>query len=242
MTTKTNTRPKPNTTVDERLSRTQKSKPDKTEKTSTEKAPGKTIKFEATAATHKAVRTPLLSHTTGRLMAVMRCRGAELPTESEQSFGINAFAGLKPRDTAEVLLCTQMVAVHEVAMAMLTGAKMATEIPSLQEQGNLAVKLLGMFERQFAALAKARRPQQVVEVQHTHRHVHIDGQPIPGAGVMTQIEGQPYGPNDPRALALAPGPALLGEDTPAADAMPVASNAERPLPNPRRPLARRAKR
>jgi hypothetical protein len=242
MTTKTNTRPKPNTTVDERPSRTQKSKPDETEKTSTENAPEKTIKFEATAATHRAVRTPLLSHTTGRLMAIMRSRGAELPTESEQSFGINAFAGLKPRDTAEVLLCTQMVAVHEVAMAMLTGAKMATEIPSLQEQGNLAVKLLGMFERQFAALAKARRPQQVVEVQHTHRHVHIDGQPIPGAGVMTQIEGQPYGPNDPRALALAPGPALLGEDTPAADAMPVASNAERPLPNPRRPLARRAKR
>jgi hypothetical protein len=238
MTTKTKTRPKSNTAVDERLSRTQKSKPDKTEKTSTEKAPGKTIKFEATAPTHKAVRTPLLSHTTGRLMAVMRCRGAELPTESEQSFGINAFAGLKPRDTAEVLLCTQMVGVHEVAMAMLTGAKMATEIPSLQEQGNLAVKLLGIFERQFQALAKARKPQQVVEVRHEHRHIHAHSQPLPGAGVVTEIEGQPYGPNDPRALALAPGTALLGQDAPA-DAMPVTSNAERPLSNPRRTIARR---
>ena len=169
----------------------------------------------------------------GRLMAVMRSKGADLPTESEQTFGFNAFAGLEPRDTAEVLLCTQMVAVHEVAMAMLTGAKMATEIPTLQEKGLLATRLLGIFERQFQTLAKARKPQQVVEVRHEHRHIHAHGQPLPGAGVVTQIEGQPYEPTDPRALAVAPGPALLGKDAPA-DTLPVASDTARAMPPARR--------
>jgi hypothetical protein len=177
--------------------------------------------------------TPLLPHLLGRLNAVMRSRGAEEPTESEQSFGINAFVQLAPRDAAEVLLCQQMVAVHEVAMAMLTGAKMANEIPTLQEKGLLATRLLAIFERQFQTLAKSRKPQQVVEVQHTHRHVHIDGQPIPGAGVITEIEGQAYGTNDPRTLALAPGPALLGQDPPR-DALPIASDKARPLQDPRR--------
>jgi hypothetical protein len=232
MTTKTKTKPKSKTTADKRFSRKQKTKPDETEKASTEKAPV-TIKLEATAATHKAIRTPLLSHTMGRLMAVMRRKGADLPTESEQIFGFNAFAGLEPRDTAEVLLCTQMVAVHEVAMAMLTGAKLATEIPTLQEKGLLATRLLGIFERQFQTLAKARKPQQVVEVRHEHRHIHAHGQPLPGAGVVTEIEGQPYEPTDPRALAVAPSCAMLGQDAPA-DTLPIASDTARTMPPARR--------
>ena len=118
-------------------------------------------------------------------------------------------------------------------MAMLTGAKMATEIPTLQEKGLLATRLLGIFERQFQTLAKARKPQQVVEVRHEHRHIHAHGQPLPGDGVVTQIEGQPHATNDPRALALAPGPALLGQDAPR-DPVPVTSDAAWKVPNARR--------
>jgi hypothetical protein len=230
---KTKTAPWPNFTADKPHSRSQKSKPDKTAKAAAEKRTDKTPKFVATAATQKAVPDPMLNHILGRLAAVMRGSGADQPTDSEMSFGTAAFAGLAPTNTAEVLLCQQMVAVHECAMAALTGAKMATEIPTLQEKGLLATRLLGIFERQFQTLAKARKPQQIVEVQHTHRHVHIDGQSVPGAGVMTEIEGQAYGTNDPRTLVLAPGHALLGQDTPR-DALPIASDKARPLQNPRR--------
>jgi hypothetical protein len=189
-----------------------------------------------TAQQHK-VTSPLFEHTVGRLAAVMRGVGKDQPTDSELSFGLNAFSELAPRDTAEALLCMQMVAVCEVAMAMLTGAKLATEIPTLQEKGLLATRLLGLFERQFATLQKSRQPKQIVEVRHEHRHIHArgappHGAPLPGAPVLTQIEGQPRGTSDPRALALAPGPALLGQEAQEDELVPGAGDAQRPMPNP----------
>ena len=184
----------------------------------------------------------MLHHLAGRLMLVMKRTGAESITDSEQDFGFHAFAGLEPKNTAEVLLATQMVATHEAGMALIIRAKQADNIVMMQEAGNLAAKLLGLFERQFATLTKARKPPQVVTVEHIHKHLHINGQQTPGPmGEVIRIEGQPHGANDPRAVALAPGPALPGEDQ-APEPVSVTSNAERPLPNPRRPLARRAKR
>jgi hypothetical protein len=204
--------------------------------------PVKVIQFPGSETVQKAVTDPMLHHLAGRLMLVMKRNGAESITDSEQDFGFHAFAGLEPKNTAEVLLATQMVATHEAGMALIIRAKQADNIVMMQEAGNLAAKLLGLYERQFATLLKARKPPQVVTVEHVHKHLHVNGRPIPGVtGVINQIEGQPYGPTDPRALALAPGQALLGLDQ-APDALPVAGNAERPLPNPRRPLARRAKR
>jgi Protein of unknown function (DUF3102) len=165
--------------------------------------------------------------------------------KSEQDFGFNAFAGLEPKNTAEVLLATQMVACHEVGMALITRSKLADNVVMMQEAGNLAAKLLGLYERQFVALTKARKPPQVVIVEHVHKHLHVNGQPIPGAtGVINKIEGQPYEtkPTEPRASAIAPGPEMLGDTPTDPDALPVASDAERSLPNPRRLVARGAKR
>jgi hypothetical protein len=124
-------------------------------------------------------------------------------------------------------------------------SKLADNVVMMQEAGNLAAKLLGLYERQFAALTKARKPPQVVIVEHVHKHLHVNGQPIPGAtGVINQIEGQPYEtkPTEPRASAIAPGPEMLGDTPTDPDALPVASDAERSLPNPRRLVARGAKR
>jgi hypothetical protein len=199
------------------------------------------VKIAATEARQKLLSDGLMNHTIGRLAAIMRNHGTNQPTDNELDFGIKSFLGLDPSNTAEVLLCTQMVGIHEVAMSMLTRAKMADGLPQMAESGTLAIKLFGMFERQFATLQKSRQPKQIVEVRHEHRHIHAHGTPLPGARVVGQIEGQPYGTNDPRALALAPGTALPGEDAPA-DLVPVARDAERSLPNPRRCLARRTKR
>ena len=205
--------------------------------------PAKTI--TGSDAVQKAVTNPMLHHTAGRLMLVMKRNGAEAVTESEQDFGFHAFAGLEPKNTAEVLLATQMVPCHEVGMALIIRAKQADNVLMMQEAGNLAAKLLGLYERQFVALTKARKPPQVVTVEHVHKHLHVNGQPIPGAtGVINQIEGQPYEtkPTEPRASAIAPGPEMLGDAPTDPDALPVASDAERALPDSRRLVARGAKR
>ena len=116
-------------------------------------------------------------------------------------------------------------------MEMLTGAKMATDFQNMTEKGSLAVKLLSVFERQFATLTKARKPPQVVTVEHVHKHLHFEA-PQP-TGEATIIEGQAHEPTDPRALAIAPSPALPCQDA-AGGAVPVPGNQARALPNARR--------
>jgi hypothetical protein len=117
-----------------------------------------------------------------------------------------------------------MIATWEVGMQMLTASKQATDFQSLTEQGALAVKLMSVFERQFVALTKARKPPQVVTVEHVHKHLHFEA---PGAtGDEIRIEGQAHA-TDPRTLAIAPSTPLLGQDT-ARDALPVAGNEARP--------------
>jgi hypothetical protein len=161
------------------------------------------VKIAATEARQKLLSDGLMNHTIGRLAAIMRNHGTNQPTDNELDFGIKSFLGLDPSNTAEVLLCTQMVGIHEVAMAMLTRAKMADGLPQMQESGTLAVKLFGMFERQFATLQKSRQPKQIVEVRHEHRHLHAHGTPLPGAGVVTQeladVSSQLFEPPKPRS-------------------------------------------
>src|SRR4029077_4514553 len=106
---------------------------------------------------------------------------------AQKDFAVYALTGLEPKNGAEVLLCSQMVATWEAGLAMLSAAKSSTDFQSLEAQGSLAVKLLSVFERQFATLTKARKPPQVVTVEHVHRHLHVNA---PGpTGEATIIEG-----------------------------------------------------
>jgi hypothetical protein len=194
--------------------------------------PVKVVQFPGTEALQKAVTDPMLHHLAGRLMSVMKRNGAESITDSEQGFGFHAFAGLEPKNAAEVLLATSMVATFEVGMTMITRAKLADNVVTMQEAGNLAAKLLGLFERQFATLTKARKPPQVVTVEHVHKHLHVTQPPGP-VGDVIQSEDQAHATTDPRALATAPSLALPGQDT-AKDALPIASDETRPLPDARR--------
>src|SRR5215212_4934371 len=98
-------------------------------------------------------------------------------------------------------------------MTMITRAKLADNVEMMQEAGNLAAKLLGLFERQFATLTKARKPPQVVTVEHVHKHLHVTQPPGP-VGEVIQVEDQAHATTDPRALATAPSLALPGQDTP----------------------------
>jgi hypothetical protein len=200
------------------------------------KATETVVKVEATEKQHKVLSDPLLRHTAGRLASVMRRPQAERPTQSELDFGFNALVGLKPENTAEVLLCTQMVAVHEVTMEMLTRAKMADHLAQMQEFGALAAKLLSMFERQYTTLMKVRRPQQTVRVEHISVNAGaqaVIGDVNTGAGAIRQKEGQPHATISATAPVLGPGGSMLGENAPG-EAVPITGDTEGPLPNARR--------
>src|SRR5215212_4611589 len=78
---------------------------------------------------------------------------------------------MRPRDEAEAMLAVQMVATNRAALDMLARARHAGPLPTLQQCGNLAVKLLRTYTAQIEALAKLRRGgEQTVRVEHVHIH------------------------------------------------------------------------
>jgi hypothetical protein len=76
-------------------------------------------------------------------------------------------------------------------------------------------------------------------------HVHSGEQAVvgiveaPGGGVQPKSEDQPNGKRQPPHFVHASQPSLRSDDA-ERDAMPVASDAERPLPNTRRNVAWRS--
>ena len=77
---------------------------------------------------------------------------------------------LRPKGPAESMLAVQMIATHEAAMNCLQRAMIAKQ-PAVVQDLYLkhAVKLLGLYERQFAALDKHRgKGQQKVTVEYVH--------------------------------------------------------------------------
>lgn len=105
----------------------------------------------------------------GRLGAIMRRKGASMPTERELNAALAAVDGLEPENEMEAMLAIQMAATHEMAMEMLTRAKQTDLLPTLQECGSLAVKLLRTYAAQVDAFARLRRGgEQRVIVQHVN--------------------------------------------------------------------------
>lgn len=175
----------------------------------------------------------------GRLGAVMRDRGQDLPTEEQTNMALAAMSGIGPQDEIEAMLAMQMVATHEAGMEMLTRAKRADGATAMQECGTLAVKLLRTFTTQAETLAKLRRGgEQKVRVEHVH--VYQGGQAIVGnvttgkGGGHLEKGDQPHALTGSAALALSDGTAMLRED-PRRNAMPVAGGErEDQVPDARR--------
>lgn len=187
------------------------------------------------------------SHQMGRVMAVMRNRGEDTPPESATNAALAAVDAVEPQNEIEAQLAVQMAGTHEVAMEMLTRAKLADTTDHLERYGTLATKLLRTYTTQVEALAKLRRGgSQKVVVEHVH--VYQGGQAIvgqvttgaPGEGGGQLENGhQPYGPTDPRALAFAPVSPLLREDAPR-DTMSVARDeGKEAVPDTRRGRGKR---
>src|SRR5207344_494168 len=109
-----------------------------------------------------------------------------------------------------------------------------------RENLNQANKLSRTYAVLLDALNRHRgKGQQKVTVEHVH--VHAGGQAVvgmvetPGGGERSKSEDQPHA----KEIAHASQPTLWSEDK-APQPLPIASDAERPLPDARRKIAGRA--
>jgi hypothetical protein len=175
-------------------------------------------------------------------------RTSETPSETiemRQAAVLVAMRAFKPADEVEGMLAAQAIALHLGAMECLRRA-MIPEQPAdiaakLRKDGaNLARAMTEMLD----ALDRTRGKggQQKVTVEHVH--IHSGGQAIvgavtpaaPGGGGASASAAEPH--TTPAALehdaAASPSlPALRSADT-ARDRVPVARDAERPVPDARR--------
>jgi hypothetical protein len=189
-------------------------------------------------------------HSVGRVAAVMRNRGEKLPDNTALNAGLASVSGIAPENEIEAMLAVQMTGTHEVAMEMLTRAKLASDTDQLERYGSLATKLLRTYTTQIEALSKLRRGgAQKVTVEHVHVYeggqaivgnVTTSGaQPRPGGGGRHESGHQPHALTGPAALAFQADPSMLCPDA-GREPVPVASGErEDAMPNARRRQGKR---
>lgn len=156
---------------------------------------------------------------------------------------VAALIGIAPRDELEGMMAAQLIAAHNAAMECYRRAMIGEQtFEGRRENLNQANKLSRTWATLLDALNKHRgKGQQKVTVEHVH--VHAGGQAVvgtverPGGGDKSKLEEQPHA----KQIANTPEPAMRSPHA-ERDAVPVAGDAERPLPDARGSLARRAER
>jgi hypothetical protein len=154
---------------------------------------------------------------------------------------VDGLVGIKPQDELEGMMAAQLIASHSAAIECYRRAMLGEQtFEGRKENLGQANKLSRTFAVLVQALNHHRgKGQQKVTVEHVH--VHAGGQAIvgnvnpPGGGDQPKSEEQA----DAKQIAHAPEQPLRSAD-PARDPLPVASDAERSLPDAWRPVARRA--
>jgi hypothetical protein len=127
-----------------------------------------------------------------------------------------------------------MTVTHSLAMDFRGRAKRAEHIPQLDAAGNLAVKLLRTYTAQAEVFGQASAWWRTDSASRTRSRPSgrpsYRGECRPGGGAPVKTEDQAY------ALGYATGTTLPSPNPPR-DALPVACDEERPLPNARRPIS-----
>jgi hypothetical protein len=155
---------------------------------------------------------------------------------------VAALMGIAPKDELEGMMAAQLIASHNAAMECYRRAMIGEQtFEGRRENLAQANKLSRTFATLLEALNRHRgKGQQKVTVEHVH--VHEGGQAIvgcveaPGGGTAAKLKDQP----DAKQLTDAPQQTVWCPDTPR-DAVPVACDDERSLPDARRPFAGRTK-
>ncbi len=145
--------------------------------------------------------------------------------------------GIGPRDELEGMLAGQLMAAHHAAMECYRRAMLGEQtFEGRKESLNQANKLSRTYAALLEALNRHRgKGQQKISVEHVH--VHPGGQAIVGAvetggGAASGNQRQPHA----KAISHAPVAPLWGEDQ-KREAVPLAGDAERKVPNARRRVA-----
>jgi hypothetical protein len=165
------------------------------------------------------------------------------PEESNNQIGatIDALIGIAPNDELEGMMAAQLVAAHNAAMECYRRAMIGEQtFEGRRENLAQANKLSRTYAALLEALNRHRgKGQQKVTVEHVH--VHSGGQAVvgvvgtPGGGDRAKSEDQPHA----KQIAHAPQPTMWREDA-VREPMPIAGDAQRPLPNARGTVAGRA--
>lgn len=151
---------------------------------------------------------------------------------------VAALMGIAPKDELEGMMAAQLVAAHNAAMECYRRAMIGEQsFEGRRENLTQANKLSRTYAAMVEALNRHRgKGQQKVTVEHVH--VHAGGQAVvgmvaapsqPGGGDASTIEEQPYA----KQIAHAPEPAMPCPDK-GPDALPIARDGERALPDARR--------
>ena len=155
---------------------------------------------------------------------------------------VAALIGIAPKDELEGMMAAQLIAAHNAAMECYRRAMIGEQtFEGRRENLAQANKLSRTYAALLEALNRHRgKGQQKVTVEHVH--VHAGGQAVVGVVETTGGWGsQRNRRNNPMQsrlpMHLSP---RCGARTRTRDAVPVARDAERPLPDARRQVAGRA--
>jgi hypothetical protein len=161
----------------------------------------------------------------------------------ERQYGATtaALVGIDPKDEIEGMIGAQLLAAHNAAMECYRRAMIPEQsFEGRRENLNQANKLSRTYATLLEALNRHRgKGQQKVTVEHVN--VHSGGQAVvgvvetPGGGDQAKSEDQPHAKQIPDASQ----PTMWGEDE-RRETLPIASDAERPLPDAWRKVPRRS--
>jgi hypothetical protein len=154
---------------------------------------------------------------------------------------VAALVGIGPKDELEGMIAAQLTAAHNAAMEYYRRAMLGEQtFEGRCENLAQANKLSRTYAMLLDTLNRHRgKGQQKVTVEHVH--VHSGGQAVVGVvatrggGDRAKSEDQPHA----KQIAHAPQPPMRRADA-KREPVPVAGDAERPLPAARRNVAGRA--
>jgi hypothetical protein len=162
--------------------------------------------------------------------------------ERDRQRSVVALVGIRPKDELEGMIAAQLLAAHNATMECYRRAMRPEQTSEGRSENlNQANKLSRTYAVLLDALNRHRgKGQQKVTVEHVH--VHSGGKAVvgmvgaPGGGAAPKLEDQPHA----KQIAYAPQQPMWSADE-ERERVPVARDAERPVPTARRKIAGRSK-
>ena len=176
-----------------------------------------------------------------QVVSALWLQNSDAEQVKEQRYAaVDALVGIAPRDELEGMIAAQLVACHNASMECYRRAMIGEQsFEGRRENLSQANKL----SRTYAALLDAlngHRGKGLQKVTVEHVHVHSGAQAVvgtvetPGGGDRPKSEDQPHA----KQIAYAPQPAMWSAHE-EREPLPLAGDAERPMPDARRNVAGR---